>query len=321
MSSIIAGVSQFVAPAALQKIGGTYGVGTAGQDYLEAWRLSQTSTFLDWPPHPDPYNNVYGYRIYRNSTGGFAHLAYVPAGTTEFTDGTCVPNQEYNYTISVLFKGEVSGTLNYANSFESEYDSFPVRSVPDGERPQITVLDEPLDPTVAGSTPLNVTVTVSDDTDVEEVRLVFTSPGLGAQNVSMSGWDLFTINYGGNVVNRSGNWSYVIPDTVAGQVVWYGYDGDDDEIFLYDSATETTTRLTNNHYCDREPQIDDGQVAWRMRDGHDWEIFLAAPREAGEELPPGLEEAPAGWSEGKKEGWEGDVPPGFDKGKKEGWDK
>ncbi|MFH1725632.1 MAG: right-handed parallel beta-helix repeat-containing protein [Elusimicrobiota bacterium] len=35
--------------------------------------------------------------------------------------------------------------------------------------------------------------------------------------------------------------------------------------------------------------------------------------------PPGMEEAPAGFSQGEKQGWDGDTPPGFDKGKKRGW--
>ncbi|MFH1726575.1 MAG: thrombospondin type 3 repeat-containing protein, partial [Elusimicrobiota bacterium] len=39
----------------------------------------------------------------------------------------------------------------------------------------------------------------------------------------------------------------------------------------------------------------------------------------GEELPPGLDEAPRGWSEGGKGGWKDGVPPGFDRGKKKGW--
>ncbi|MFH1726774.1 MAG: hypothetical protein ABII00_19365, partial [Elusimicrobiota bacterium] len=38
-------------------------------------------------------------------------------------------------------------------------------------------------------------------------------------------------------------------------------------------------------------------------------------------LPPGLDHVPAGWSQGGKNGWDGDTPPGLDNGKKKGWTK
>ena len=58
-----------------------------------------------------------------------------------------------------------------------------------------------------------------------------------------------------------------------GHVVWYGHDGSDYEIFLYDGAS--TTQLTNNAHSDWNPQINNtGYVVWYGSDGSDAEIFL-----------------------------------------------
>ena len=61
-----------------------------------------------------------------------------------------------------------------------------------------------------------------------------------------------------------------------GYMVWYGSDGYDNEIFLYDGTT--TTQITNNSYSDSNPQINNnGYVVWHGSDGSDSEIFLASP--------------------------------------------
>jgi hypothetical protein len=55
-------------------------------------------------------------------------------------------------------------------------------------------------------------------------------------------------------------------------VVWYGFDGTDDEIFLFDGIT--TTKLTCNCFA-QYPQVNDnGYVVWQGWDGYDSEIFL-----------------------------------------------
>jgi hypothetical protein len=55
--------------------------------------------------------------------------------------------------------------------------------------------------------------------------------------------------------------------------VWFGHDGNDWEIFLYNGLT--VIQLTNNEYDDREPQIKaSGSVVWSGHDGNDWEIFI-----------------------------------------------
>jgi len=65
------------------------------------------------------------------------------------------------------------------------------------------------------------------------------------------------------------------PQISGSNVVWYAFDGSDDEIFLYDGST--TTQLTNNSTGDYDPQISGSNVVWRSWDGSDYEIYIAVP--------------------------------------------
>ncbi len=63
-----------------------------------------------------------------------------------------------------------------------------------------------------------------------------------------------------------------------GWIARQGFDGNDWEIFLYDSIK--TAQLTDNDYDDTYPQVNDkGEIAWQGFDGRDWQIFLAALNE------------------------------------------
>ena len=71
--------------------------------------------------------------------------------------------------------------------------------------------------------------------------------------------------------NNYADWD---PQVYGSNVVWQGFDGNDDEIFLYDG--NSTTQLTNNSYDDSWPvHIYGSNVVWQGYDGSDWEIFLA----------------------------------------------
>ena len=124
--------------ATLYKIGGTYASGTPGTDYLEAFRQGQTSTELQWPAIGDANGNVYGYRVYRNSSvepwEAIGNLTS-GSGITGFTDNTCVAGEFYNYSISVLYRGQQGGTQDVTTVVESLYSSFAVMSVPDTTLP------------------------------------------------------------------------------------------------------------------------------------------------------------------------------------------
>jgi len=64
------------------------------------------------------------------------------------------------------------------------------------------------------------------------------------------------------------------PQIHNGQVTWYGYDGSDYEIFLYNGSS--VIQLTDDEYDDNYPQIHNGQVTWQGYDGSDNEIFIAS---------------------------------------------
>lgn len=53
--------------------------------------------------------------------------------------------------------------------------------------------------------------------------------------------------------------------------VWYGSDGNDEEIFL--NGGDYTWQLTHNAYDDEAPAIGGGRIVWQGFDGQDWEIF------------------------------------------------
>ncbi|MBN2218091.1 MAG: hypothetical protein JW719_12020, partial [Pirellulales bacterium] len=63
-------------------------------------------------------------------------------------------------------------------------------------------------------------------------------------------------------------------------VVWVGTDGHDDEIYLYNGATDadgtpTVIRITSNAYDDHDPQVSDSLITWWADDGEgDNEIFV-----------------------------------------------
>jgi hypothetical protein len=51
-----------------------------------------------------------------------------------------------------------------------------------------------------------------------------------------------------------------LPQVSGSSVVWYGYDGNDYEIFLYDGST--VRQLTDNDIWDFEPQVSGSNVVW-----------------------------------------------------------
>jgi hypothetical protein len=57
------------------------------------------------------------------------------------------------------------------------------------------------------------------------------------------------------------------------QVTWYGWDGEDFEIYFYQNGA--VTQITDNAVDDIRCNIsEDGQAVWQAWDGNDWEIFL-----------------------------------------------
>jgi len=58
------------------------------------------------------------------------------------------------------------------------------------------------------------------------------------------------------------------PQVSGSNVVWYGSDGHDTEIFMYDGST--TLQLTNNGYHDRHPQVSGSMAVWDSDQGIFW---------------------------------------------------
>jgi len=217
---------EYPSACTLQKIGGNQSTGvTKGTDYLGAFRLSGTSTYILWPAIQDDLKNVAGYRVYRTDGSGWSPVGTTLTtawgnDTTEFQDNTCNPVTSYDYAISVLYRGKAfNGTQNNTGTLvESYYKSFPASAPADVQAPLITINNQPNDPTTAGYV-MNVTATVADDIDVDQVRIVYNGPSVSG-NVSMTNWEVATVTHGSTTLNTSGNWSFHIPETQTGQVTW-----------------------------------------------------------------------------------------------------
>jgi Tol biopolymer transport system component len=73
-------------------------------------------------------------------------------------------------------------------------------------------------------------------------------------------------------------------------VVYSGWDGHDQEIYLYEISSGATTQLTDNELVDDKPQVRGERIAWQVYDGlpeeGDFEIMLATLREV--EASPGI---------------------------------
>jgi hypothetical protein len=78
--------------------------------------------------------------------------------------------------------------------------------------------------------------------------------------------------FSGSPVRLSGPEIPSSASTHDGQVVWSGWDGQDEEIFLYDGSQ--VRQLTNNERPDGMPLIHNGQVVWVSFDGYDDEIMF-----------------------------------------------
>ena len=64
------------------------------------------------------------------------------------------------------------------------------------------------------------------------------------------------------------------PQISGNNIVWRGFDGNDDEVFLFEGETGTVTQLTDNEVFDSDLAISGARVVWSTYDGNDGEIFL-----------------------------------------------
>ena len=71
------------------------------------------------------------------------------------------------------------------------------------------------------------------------------------------------------------NYDDLSPQISENNVVWQGYDGNDNEIYFYNASIGgTPIKLTNNNNNDLSPQISGNNVVWQGYDGNDNEIYF-----------------------------------------------
>ncbi len=81
------------------------------------------------------------------------------------------------------------------------------------------------------------------------------------------------VNASARIPNHAGKADYA-PRISGSNVVWYGHDGQDLEIYLYNAVARTARQITSNVTEDRDVDISGPNVVWRTFDGTDYELVL-----------------------------------------------
>lgn len=88
------------------------------------------------------------------------------------------------------------------------------------------------------------------------------------------GWEI-TTKYKGQLSQLTTNCFYDMePKVFDEKVVWYGWDGQDFEIYLADLEQHTIIQLTDNNYDDMKPVIWDDMIAWVGYPAVEADIFV-----------------------------------------------
>ncbi len=87
----------------------------------------------------------------------------------------------------------------------------------------------------------------------------------------------------GNFTNNPNNYNSPHPKISNGQVVWHSFDGNNDQIFLYDGGQPIP--ISNSGYDNFFPSISNGQIAWSGYDGNTYQIYLYNPNASPEVIP------------------------------------
>jgi beta propeller repeat protein len=102
-------------------------------------------------------------------------------------------------------------------------------------------------------------------------------PKISGNNVVWFGsdnndYEIYLYNGNSTIQLTDNNYDDFFPQISGNNVVWYSYDGNDSEIYLYNG--NSTIQLTDNNYDDFYPQISGNNVVWYSYDGNDSEIYL-----------------------------------------------
>ncbi len=96
------------------------------------------------------------------------------------------------------------------------------------------------------------------------------------------GWEIMALD-GEERMQLTTNYVYEMGAKVHGrQIAWYGWDGNDYEIFLYDADTRKITQITSNDYDDVSPVIWNGQLAWEAYETLEPNIWFWSGAEGAE---------------------------------------
>lgn len=88
------------------------------------------------------------------------------------------------------------------------------------------------------------------------------------------GWEI-SVRYNDQILQLTTNCFYDMEPKVYGHsVVWYGWDGQDFEIYLADLESKKVIQLTDNNYDDMKPVISENMIAWVGYPAVEADIFV-----------------------------------------------
>lgn len=119
------------------------------------------------------------------------------------------------------------------------------------------------------------------------------------------GWEIMAFD-GEEFFQLTTNYYYDMGvDVGEDRIVWYGWDGDDFEIFLYRHDEKTIRQITDNNYDDVNPRVDGDTIVWEGYQAVEADIFIWTEGGAPERLSRNIEDDLAPRISGGEVVWQG----------------
>jgi hypothetical protein len=270
----------------LQLNGVTLGVGSQfTQADIDGGRLSYTSLGrtdqLTQNATNDASPEVDGFNVVWSGNDGTDSEVFFYNGTTRAT-----PIQLTNNSINDL-AGGISSANVALTTFDTTNFSFQAflyntatqastritSGLPVSGLPGLNLVVD----TAAGVSGSNVVLNVFDSVNLQ-VAQDYLAGRITIDEFIARGFETEVFFYNGTTgkaTRLTNNTTIDIASGISGEnVVWTGFDGNDNEVFFYNGTAKTTTQLTNNNTNDSAAGISGSNVAWTGFDGNDSEVFF-----------------------------------------------
>lgn len=85
----------------------------------------------------------------------------------------------------------------------------------------------------------------------------------------------------GTIQITDNSWDDIFPsqDSLGNYAAWQSFVENKWQVFVYETASGTTTQITSSDFNNMNPQIGDGIVVWQGWSNNNWEIFMSQKKE------------------------------------------